>query len=83
MLRHLAINPTPWYGLALAHAKKRRYDDATRCLEQLVALQRYLGYKRLPVRGQTLVVRSWAAFHRGELAAAHDLQSRSLRPETW
>jgi tetratricopeptide (TPR) repeat protein len=82
-LRYLPINPTPWYGLSLFHGRRQRHDESARCLKQLVRLQAYLGYKRLPVRGQALVTESWAAFQRGDLPAAHETYSRSLRPETW
>lgn len=82
-LRYVPINPMPWYGLSLVHARQQRYVESARSLEQLVRLQGYLGYKRLPVRSQALVAGSWAAFQRGDLAAAHELFRHSLRPETW
>jgi tetratricopeptide (TPR) repeat protein len=82
-LQLLPINPMPWYGLSLAHLRQQRFDDAARCLEQLALLQRYLGYRRLVVRSQAVVVQSWAALQRGDRAAAHALYSRSLHPEGW
>lgn len=82
-LGYLPINPISWYGLSLVHHKRQQHDEAARCLDQLVRLQQYLGYKRLPVRSQALVTKSWAAFRRGELAAAHSLYSRASQPESW
>jgi tetratricopeptide (TPR) repeat protein len=82
-LRYVPINPTPWYGLSLVHGRRQRHDESARCLKQLVRLQKYFGYKRLPVRSQALVTESWAAFQRRDLPAAHEAYSRSFRPETW
>jgi tetratricopeptide (TPR) repeat protein len=82
-LAAVPVNPLPWYGLSLVNGKEQRFEAAARNLEQIDRLQAYLGYKRLPVRSQVLVVKSWEALWRGDLASAHELYSRSLRPETW
>lgn len=82
-LRYLAVNPMAWYGLSMVHVKQRRYAEAAQAMEHVARLQSQLGYKRLAIRAQAAVMASWAAFQRGDLAQAHELHARSLRPETW
>jgi tetratricopeptide (TPR) repeat protein len=82
-LAYVAINPTPWYGLSLVNFRLRRWDDAARCLGQVVRLQRYLGTQRWTAGSQAAVAASWAAFHNGDLKQSHALYTWSLTPEQW
>jgi tetratricopeptide (TPR) repeat protein len=82
-LAYVPTDPLPWYGLSLLHHKRQDFDAAVHCLEQVARLHSYFGYRRLPVRSQIMVTKSWAAAQRGDFAAAHEAYSRSLRPETW
>jgi tetratricopeptide (TPR) repeat protein len=82
-LAYIPINPTPWHGLSLVYFRERRFDQAARCGEQIVKLQSYLGFKRLTVRSQAFVAKSWAALQQGDNAQAHEMYSLSLTPERW
>ncbi|MFN0317549.1 MAG: tetratricopeptide repeat protein [Burkholderiales bacterium] len=82
-LLYLPANPMAWYGLSLVRMKQGDYTGAAQAMRQVARLQRYLGYKRLAIGAQVAVLDSWAAFHRGDVARAHELHARSLRPETW
>jgi tetratricopeptide (TPR) repeat protein len=82
-LARAPTNPMPWYGLSLLYLRTRQFDRAARCSEQVVRLQKSLGYRRLTAPSQAYLTGSWAALGRGDLPAAHDLYSRSLTPENW
>ena len=82
-LARAPTNPTPWYGLSLVYLRARQFDRAARCSEQVARLQKSLGYRRLTAASQAYLTGAWAALHRGDLPAAHDLYSRSLTPENW
>jgi tetratricopeptide (TPR) repeat protein len=82
-LAYIPINPTPWYGLSLVNFRLRRWDAAARCADQIVRLQLYLGTRRWTVGSQAAVAKSWAAFHRQDLAHTHEMHSWALTPEQW
>jgi tetratricopeptide (TPR) repeat protein len=82
-LARTPTNPMPWYGLSLLYLRTRQFDRAALCAEQIVRLQKSLGFRRLTAGSQAYLTGSWAAFRRGDLPAAHHLYSRSMTPENW
>jgi tetratricopeptide (TPR) repeat protein len=82
-LRILPTDPLPWCGLALVHLRHGDAARAASCLERVVHLQGYVGFKRLTLRSQTHVLWSWAALQEGELEDAHQHFAASLRPDMW
>ena len=78
-----AINPTPWYGLSLYYLREKDFDQASRCLDQLVRLHEFFGYRRLTLRGQAYVLKSWAAARRGDGALADAMYCLSIQPKRW
>jgi hypothetical protein len=82
-LRYVPINPMPWYGMSLVHFRHKEFEQAARCNRQLVRLQGAFGYQRLTVRSQAFVSQGWAASQHGDWIKAHEMYSRSLRPDSW
>ena len=82
-IRHLPIYPLPWYGLSLVYFRLKEFDKAEACAEQIVKLQHYFSFKKLTIRGQDYVAKSWAAYWKRDWKQAHDFYSRSLAPERW
>lgn len=82
-LHYVPINPMPWYGMSLVHFRHKEFEQAARCTRQLVRLQGTFGYRRLTVRSQAFVSQAWAASQRGDWPTAHEMYSRSLRPDSW
>jgi hypothetical protein len=82
-LARAPTNPMPWYGLSLLYLRARQFDRAANCCGQVARLQKFLGFRRLTGGSQAYLTGSWAALHRGDLPAAHELYSRSLTPENW
>jgi tetratricopeptide (TPR) repeat protein len=82
-LHYVPINPMPWYGMSLVHFRHREFEQAARCNLQLVRLQGTFGYQRLTVRSQAFVSQGWAASQHGDWPKAHEMYSRSLRPDSW
>lgn len=82
----VALLPThamAWYGLAMAHQQLGLHDEAISNLEQIARLQSYLSFKRLTIKGEVYMARSWAAFRRGDWLGAFDQYRDWLRPESW
>jgi tetratricopeptide (TPR) repeat protein len=82
-LSYVPIDPMPWYGLSLVHLRQKDFEQAVRCIDQLVRLQESLGYGRLTVRSQAFVTQAWAAAQRGDWPQAHALYTRALNPDAW
>jgi tetratricopeptide (TPR) repeat protein len=82
-IRYVPVDPLPWYGLALVHLRLKDFAKATKYYQQLVRLQEYFGYKKLPVRGQALITESWREYRSTNWAGAHESYRKARQPDRW
>ena len=80
---YLPIDPLPWYGQAMAQLRLKQFGKAAVALEQVTRLQEFLSFRKLTIRAQTHVMKSWAAYHRGDWLAAYSHYRQSLVPDNW
>jgi tetratricopeptide (TPR) repeat protein len=82
----LAFVPThamAWYGMAMANQQMGLHEAVISNIQQIVLIQSYLSFKRLTVKGESYLAKSWAAYKREDWIAAFNHYRDWLRPESW
>jgi tetratricopeptide (TPR) repeat protein len=82
-LNLVPIDALVWYGRAMAHLRMRDERRAADFLEQAVRIQEHLNFRRLTLRAQWYVLRSWSDYRDGQFDAAHANYVKQLTPESW
>jgi|GEM_PF-4671065 len=72
-----------WYGLSLVYLKYKQFERAAEAINQVVALQKFVNFRKMTISGQYWATKSWAAFRRDDPVAAHQLYTKYLTPDSW